>query len=57
MNCMMPVYIEVSLVLVMRNIKSLVSSRELFTSDFLENTVQLIQEPSEKSTEGEPYYE
>lgn len=54
MNCMIPVYIEVVLVLVMRNIKSLVSSRKLFTSDFLENTVQLIQKASEKSTKGEP---
>lgn len=48
MNCIIPVCMEGSLVLVMRNIKSLVSSRKLFTSNFIENTVQLIQWPSEK---------
>lgn len=52
MSCMIPVYIQVSLVFVMRNVKSSVGMSKRVISNFTANTVQLIQRPLKNSTEG-----
>lgn len=51
-SCMIPVYIQVSLVSVMRNVKSSVGMSKQVISNFTANTVQLIQRPLKNSTEG-----